>query len=105
MGLPVFTSEQVPAAREIGGEDVAAFSPDAGPEEVSALIQDRLERSPTQRLRRRVRQQLTWGSIFRRQVLGLLNGEEGGEAPRPAAPEKSQGQGTQAGKDGEEGRK
>ncbi len=75
VGLPVFTSDQVPAAREIGGKDVISFSPEASPKDVAALLVHRLEGSGVSRLRWRVRQELTWKSIFRDQVLALLGAE------------------------------
>ncbi len=71
-GVPVFSSDQVPAAREIGGGDVHLFSPQAAPEEVAGLIVEWLEGSREQHLRRHVRQQLRWESLFQRQVLALF---------------------------------
>ncbi len=74
-GVPVFSSDRVPAAREIGGGDVILFSPQAGPEEVAGLILRWLEGSGTPHLRREVRRRLRWESIFQRQVLALLEGD------------------------------
>lgn len=111
LGMPVFTSEQVPAAREIGGADVIQFSPAAGPEEVAARVLEWLEHSPTQHLRRRVRQELTWKSIFQRQVLELLGAEArpasednrpASEDTRPASPVPGDFQGPQDGGSGKE---
>lgn len=71
-GIPVFCTTRVPAANEIGGQDIVSFAPDTEPDEVAGLILDRLETSPTFRLRRRVRRDLTWRGIFNRQILPLL---------------------------------
>lgn len=75
-GLPVFCSDQVPAANEIGGQDVIHFSPQADPGEVAGSIAHWMESSPVLNLRQRVRQSLTWRRIFERQILPLL--DEGG---------------------------
>ena len=72
-GIPVFCSTQVPAANEIGGQDIIRFSPDAKADQVAGLILNWMENSPVFRLRRRVRQGLTWRRIFHRQILPLLN--------------------------------
>ena len=75
-GIPVFSTDQVPAANEIGGSDVIRFSPNADPDHVAGLMLDWMESSPVFRLRRRVRQELTWQSIFRRQILPLLDSDK-----------------------------
>jgi glycosyltransferase involved in cell wall biosynthesis len=62
-GIPVFCTTQVPAANEIGGQDVIRFSPEAGADQVADLILNWMESSPVFRLRRRVRQELTWRHI------------------------------------------
>ncbi len=90
VGLPVFASDRVPAAREIGGEDVFFFSPEAKPKDVAALLVHQLEGSGVSRLRWRVRQELTWKSIFKDQVLPLLPEAAGGKAHAEA---QSQGRG------------
>ena len=74
-GIPAFSSDQVPAAKEIGGEDVILFPSESGPQEVAALILDWLEHSREQHLRRRVRQRLRWKSIFQHEILKLLEGD------------------------------
>jgi glycosyltransferase involved in cell wall biosynthesis len=73
-GLPVFCSP-IPAAEELGGADVTKLAAEAGPEEVAALILERLGDDPTRRLRKRARQTLTWRSIFERDILPLLEAE------------------------------
>jgi glycosyltransferase involved in cell wall biosynthesis len=72
-GIPAFCSDRVPAASEIGGQDVVRFSPDADAEQVADLILNWMENSPVFRLRRRVRQELTWRSIFHRQIAPLVD--------------------------------
>ena len=75
-GLPIFCSERVPAAQELGGQEVIPFSPDADPGAVADLILNVMENNPILKMRRRVRQNLTWRSLFNRQILPLL--ERGG---------------------------
>jgi glycosyltransferase involved in cell wall biosynthesis len=72
-GIPVFSTTQVPAANEIGGRDLVRFPPEAGADQVASLILSWMENSPVSRLRRRVRQELTWRGIFHRQILPLLD--------------------------------
>jgi glycosyltransferase involved in cell wall biosynthesis len=71
-GIPVFCSDAVPAGREIGGGEAIIFSPNADAPEVAGLIQAWMQNSPVLRLRRRMRQEFTWRSIFQRQILPLL---------------------------------
>jgi glycosyltransferase involved in cell wall biosynthesis len=74
VGIPVVCTE-VPAAVEIGGEDVILFDKDDDP----AHLADRLllwaERNPIHRLRRRVRQGYTWQAVFHRDIEPLLGKE------------------------------
>jgi glycosyltransferase involved in cell wall biosynthesis len=72
-GIPVFCTSRVPAAQEIGGEDIVTFSPDADADQVAGLILNWMENNPVFRLRRRVRQGLTWSGIFNRQILPFLD--------------------------------
>ena len=71
-GLPVFCSHRVPAAQELGGQEVIPFSPDADPGSVADLIINVMGNNPILKMRRRVRQNLTWRSLFNRQILPLL---------------------------------
>jgi glycosyltransferase involved in cell wall biosynthesis len=71
-GIPVFCADSIPAASEIGAEDVIRFSADGDAEEVADLILKWVVGSPVLRLRRRVRQNLTWNSIFHREILPLV---------------------------------
>jgi glycosyltransferase involved in cell wall biosynthesis len=76
VGIPIFCAETVPAAREIGAQDLVMFSPKAAPEEIASLILEWANDSPVLRLQRRVRQSLTWQNIFRDQILPLLEARE-----------------------------
>jgi glycosyltransferase involved in cell wall biosynthesis len=71
-GLPVFCSDQIPAASEIGKQDVIRFSPDADPDGVAALILKWMDSNPVFHLRRRVRQHFTWRSIFQHQIRPMI---------------------------------
>ena len=71
VGMPVFCTA-VPAAVEIGGDDVVVFSESEEPAEVADRLLAWAEGSPLHRLRRRVREQYTWEAIFRRQIQPLL---------------------------------
>ncbi len=73
-GLPVFCSDHVPAAQELGGQEVILFSPDADPGSVADLIFKVMGNNPILKMRRRVRQNLTWRSLFYRQIRPLLKG-------------------------------
>jgi mannosylglucosylglycerate synthase len=72
-GLGVFCAA-VPAAEELGGEDVTLFSADDAPVDVAARLVDWAESNAVHRLRRRVRQTLTWDRLFQRDILPWLEG-------------------------------
>jgi glycosyltransferase involved in cell wall biosynthesis len=74
-GIPVFCTTRVPAAKEIGGQDVVSFAPEADANEVAGLLQNWMENSPVFQLRRRVRRVLTWRGIFQQQILPLLDSD------------------------------
>jgi glycosyltransferase involved in cell wall biosynthesis len=74
-GIPVVCT-QVPAAVEIGGEDVIAFDLDETPDRLAERMLAWAEGSPVHRLRRRVRQNYTWQAIFRRDIEPLLPDRE-----------------------------
>jgi hypothetical protein len=74
LGLPVVCTE-IPAAEEIGGEEVTIFDADL---DLDQLAEQRLiwaDGSPTVRLRRQVRQSYTWDAIFDRDIRPLLDGD------------------------------
>ncbi|MFQ5856420.1 MAG: glycosyltransferase family 4 protein [Anaerolineae bacterium] len=71
VGVPVVCTD-VPAAQEIGGEDVTVFDAAEEPARVAEQILAWAEQSPVHRLRRRVRQKYTWRAIFERDIKPLL---------------------------------
>jgi glycosyltransferase involved in cell wall biosynthesis len=71
VGIPIFSTE-IPAAEEIGGQEVYTFSRDARAEEVAQLIIKWTKESKTYKLRRRIRRNYTWQEIFRGDILPLL---------------------------------
>jgi mannosylglucosylglycerate synthase len=72
VGLPVFCADTVPAAEEIAAQDAVMFSPDANPEQVADLILHTMNANPVHRLKQHVRRDLTWESIFQKEILPLL---------------------------------
>jgi glycosyltransferase involved in cell wall biosynthesis len=70
-GLPVVCTD-IPAAHEIGGEDVHLFSTEDEPDTVAGQILAWAEQSHVHRLRRRVRQRYTWQAILRRDIEPLM---------------------------------
>jgi glycosyltransferase involved in cell wall biosynthesis len=72
--MPVFCSSQIPAANEIGGQDVTRFSAQADPAQIADLVLKRMDSSPVFHLCRRVRQRLTWRSLFQQEILPLVRG-------------------------------
>jgi glycosyltransferase involved in cell wall biosynthesis len=74
-GIPVVCTE-VPAAVEIGDEDVILFDLDEAPARLAARLLAWAEGSEVHRLRRRVRQNYTWQAIFRRDIEPLLRYRE-----------------------------
>lgn len=74
VGMPVVCTP-IPAADEIGGEDVIVFDAAEDPALVAGQILAWAEQSPFHRLRRRVRQNYTWHAIFHRDIKPLLDGE------------------------------
>ncbi|MGC9334221.1 MAG: glycosyltransferase family 4 protein [Anaerolineae bacterium] len=70
-GMPV-VSTPVPAAEEIGGEDVLLFDRSDDPQELADRILDWSQSRPVHRLRQRVRQNYTWQTIFQRRIEPML---------------------------------
>lgn len=70
--LPIFCSDIAPL-RELGGDDVAYFSPDAEPDDVANLIAARLQASPEARFLIRART-FTWQRIYADFLAPLLEG-------------------------------
>jgi glycosyltransferase involved in cell wall biosynthesis len=76
--MPVFCTA-VPAAVEIGGDEVVIFDEEDEPDEVAGRLLAWAEDSAVHRLRRRVSKLYTWEAIFRRCIEPLL------QARRPGA--------------------
>jgi glycosyltransferase involved in cell wall biosynthesis len=74
VGLPVLCTN-VPAAEEIGGEDVTMFDATKEPAEVAEQLLSWAEGNPLHRLRQQVRQSYTWDAIFDRDIKPLLEGD------------------------------
>jgi mannosylglucosylglycerate synthase len=75
-GVPVVCSDDVPAAREIGGGDVIRFDVEESPAHLAERILAWAAGNSVYQLRRRVRQTYTWQEIFRRDIRPLLAGGE-----------------------------
>ena len=71
VGLPVITTA-VPAAQEIGGENVLLFEAGDPAPRVAEMILTALRANPTYRHKRHVRQKYTWKAIFKRDIEPLL---------------------------------
>jgi glycosyltransferase involved in cell wall biosynthesis len=66
----------IPAAQEIGGQDIYLIDAAQDPAQVAGQILSWIEESPLLRLRRRVRQRYTWSALFQRQIEPLLRKRE-----------------------------
>jgi len=73
VGKPMVCTN-VPAAREIGGEDVTIIHPDSDATQIAEQILSLVDETPVHRLRRRVRQGYTWRAIFEGDIEPLLTG-------------------------------
>jgi len=76
VGKPMVCTD-VPAAREIGGEDVVVIDPEGDPQHIAERIVSLVEKTAVHRLRRRVREKYTWTAIFERDIRPLLEGGKG----------------------------
>jgi len=70
-GMPIFCAD-IPALRELGGEQRRYFSPDADPQQVASMIAQALAQEKNLRLRWRVRREFTWERIFQAHIAPLL---------------------------------
>jgi glycosyltransferase involved in cell wall biosynthesis len=75
VGIPVVCTD-VPAAVEIGQDDVILFDKAGDPATLAERIVSWTEDSAVHRLRRRVRRGYTWRAIFDREIKPLLQGRE-----------------------------
>jgi glycosyltransferase involved in cell wall biosynthesis len=71
LGIPVIATN-VPAAVEIGGEDVIQLNNPLDPFETADQIMDWMDGNPLYHLRRQVRQEYTWEAIYHRKIKSLL---------------------------------
>lgn len=71
IGMPIFTTP-IPAAQEMGEGSLELFSPGSDPIELTRRLLAWSADSPTQRLRRRMRQEFTWEAIYQHAMLPLL---------------------------------
>jgi glycosyltransferase involved in cell wall biosynthesis len=74
VGMPV-VSTQIPATEEIAEGERILIAEEETPAEVAEHLLAWADQSSVHQLRRRVRQQYTWGAIFRRQIEMLLREE------------------------------
>jgi glycosyltransferase involved in cell wall biosynthesis len=74
VGIPAICTPAVPAAVEIGAEQVTIFDPGMEPARLAGQLIDWMQTDPQYRFRRRVRRQYTWEAIFKREILPLLQG-------------------------------
>jgi glycosyltransferase involved in cell wall biosynthesis len=72
VGTPVFCTS-IPAAREIGKQDVTIFDLKMGPSLLAERIIQWMQQDPTYRLRQRVRKNYTWEAIFTQHIEPLIN--------------------------------
>jgi len=70
-GMPVFCSD-IPVLRELGGDDVSYFDPDAAPGTIADQIAARMNGEMTLRWARRTRHAYTWKMIYQAQIEPLL---------------------------------
>ena len=73
IGIPVFCADNIPAANELAKREVFRFSPDADPRQVAELIMQTVQQNPLLQLRRRIRREFTWRSIFQHQIQPLVD--------------------------------
>ena len=76
LGIPVVTAP-VPAAVEIGGQQVISIARSEDATQVATKIVNWAESSPVYQLRHRVRQRYTWQRIFASDIAPLLAREAG----------------------------
>jgi mannosylglucosylglycerate synthase len=68
LGIPVATSEHVPAAWELGKEDVLVFGDDITPSRAARQVLRWIESLPMASFKRRVRASLTWNALFKDKI-------------------------------------
>ena len=69
--IPVFCAD-IPVLRELAGDDVTYFDPDANPLEVARQVRVRLDAELTSQWGRRAKQGYTWDQIYFQHIAPLL---------------------------------
>lgn len=69
--VPVFCAD-IPVLRELAGEDVTYFDPDADPLEAAKQVRVRLEAESTSRWGRRAKHGYAWEQIYSRHIASLI---------------------------------
>lgn len=69
--MPVFCAD-ITVLRELGGEDVSYFDPDASPQSIAEMISARLRGEVTSRWARRAKHGYSWDSIYSRYIEPLI---------------------------------
>lgn len=69
--LPIFCSD-IPALRELAGDQATYFSPEGSPEHIARLISREVAANPQTSLRRRVLNEYDWRRIVHEQIIPLL---------------------------------
>jgi mannosylglucosylglycerate synthase len=69
--IPVFCAD-IPVLRELCGEDVTYFAPDAEPRSVANKVIARLQSETSSRWARRAKHSFSWDSIYKSQIEPLL---------------------------------
>ncbi len=72
LGIPVVCSSGVPAAEEIGGENVLRFESQDAPEDIARLIANSVLDTRWYRLRHKIRAELSWNQVFRQKIAPFL---------------------------------
>jgi glycosyltransferase involved in cell wall biosynthesis len=70
--MPVFCAD-LPVLRELGGQDVTYFDPDADPQAIARQIAARLNSEATSRWARRAKHNYTWDSIYALHIEPLIH--------------------------------
>src|SRR5262249_8558603 len=73
--IPIFCTDDIPAAEEIAAGDVVTFPSEASADKIAELILQRMNATPTHRMRQRVRQYFEWHILFQNEIQPLLRGE------------------------------
>jgi glycosyltransferase involved in cell wall biosynthesis len=73
-GIPAICTLNVPAAVEIGGEDVTIIDSETSPAQLADQLVEWMQTNPQYHFRQRVRRQYTWKAIFKHDILPLLKG-------------------------------